>query len=772
MPEEPLVSVVMPMHDAASFVPDARRQVQALVGPTIEVVVVDDGFSEATSRLVDEWAADDPRVRIVRGFESKGVSQARNAGLAAASGRYVWFADCDDRWSPRILDVMVAAARDHDADVVVCGADSLRADGGPGSVLPRYESAEVLTADDAMRALLSWRIRGNLWNKLVDRRLYEGVSFPDVATREDLAVLCDVMVSARKVVLVEDVLYTYILHPRSLMGRTAVDPADLMTVLDRVESAAARMSDRDGIDADLQAFAFREVYLPVLRTAAGRSEPSPEEREIYAEVKGRVGVGSAVGVARHGEGVSAFATLLAARAPKAFTLLAPPRPAGPSEPQPGLETMESGLESEWPTGAVEDLAEPPRDGPAPGSEWRRRSVTLGDQVLSSISNVLAVVLVARVLSAGDFGVFSLSYSILTLVLAMSRSYFGTRVSLSERDDHAHQLTRDLLGALTLLTPFIVVAVLVVSWGVSGFTRNPVLLVVALATPVVLLQDITRFGAVASGRPWASFASDGVWVAFMLVPFALGDRLPAVVIMLLWLLAAVAALVVALVLLRATPDLRGGVVQLRTRHAVGEANTWVATVGVLGGLWVLFIASVAISTAASGSLRGASTIMGPLNVLLAFTSIGLTPMLVRRPRAFDIRFSLAVLVVLPVIAVVWGGILLVLPESFGTWLFGASWTGIHHVLPVTIVEYVFVCGTAAAFISLRVRGQAQDLKRMRVITGTFMFVVVPLVGFATHNVLGIAAVAAVSALLSMSVSWYWLLRARHQFESQTGSVATA
>ena len=48
---------------------------------------------------------------------------------------------------------------------------------------------------------------------------------PDVATREDLAVLCDVMVSARKVVLVEDVLYTYILHPRSLMGRTAVDPA-------------------------------------------------------------------------------------------------------------------------------------------------------------------------------------------------------------------------------------------------------------------------------------------------------------------------------------------------------------------------------------------------------------------------------------------------------------------------------------------------------------------------------------------------------------------
>jgi len=74
--------------------------------------------------------------------------------------------------------------------------------------------------------------------------------------------------------------------------------------------------------------------------------------------------------------------------------------------------------------------------------------------------------------------------------------------------------------------------------------------------------------------------------------------------------------------------------------------------------------------------------------------------------------------------------------------------------------------------LRVRGQAQDLKRMRVITGTFMFVVVPVVGFATHNVLGIAAVSAASAFISMAVSWYWLLRARHQFESYTSTEATA
>jgi O-antigen/teichoic acid export membrane protein len=243
-------------------------------------------------------------------------------------------------------------------------------------------------------------------------------------------------------------------------------------------------------------------------------------------------------------------------------------------------------------------------------------VTLGDQVLSSVSNVLAVILVARAVSAEDFGTFALGYSVMTFVLALTRSYFGIRVSLNTDRVHARAHSRDLVGAIAILAPAMMVVVFVVSRLAAGSgAAVGVLLIVAIATPVVCMQDVLRFGAVASGHPKAAVWSDGIWVVLMLVPFALGTRLDPAQVMTLWLFAALAALAVALLSLRILPDLRGGWRELKTRHAVGEATTWSSVIGSLGALWILFVASAAISPVASGSLRGAATTMP--NVLLAY-----------------------------------------------------------------------------------------------------------------------------------------------------------
>jgi hypothetical protein len=146
----------------------------------------------------------------------------------------------------------------------------------------------------------------------------------------------------------------------------------------------------------------------------------------------------------------------------------------------------------------------------------------------------------------------------------------------------------------------------------------VAMVVAVAAPLVCLQDLLRYTAVAVERPVVALVSDTVWAAVMAVP-ALGlIRLAGAQVMAVWLGAATLALVVAAVPLRIRPSLvKGWRLLLRERHAVGTSMT-IGAVAVAGASLVIAAATAHfLSTASAGSLRGASTAMGPLNVLVAF-----------------------------------------------------------------------------------------------------------------------------------------------------------
>ncbi|HVV48376.1 MAG TPA: glycosyltransferase [Polyangia bacterium] len=100
------VSVVIPTYNRAALVGGAVESVLAQSYPRCHAVVVDDGSTDDTARVLARYA-DNPRVRVLR-QPNRGVAAARNAGLAAAEGAYVAFLDSDDRWYPWKLSVQVA----------------------------------------------------------------------------------------------------------------------------------------------------------------------------------------------------------------------------------------------------------------------------------------------------------------------------------------------------------------------------------------------------------------------------------------------------------------------------------------------------------------------------------------------------------------------------------------------------------------------------------------------------------------------------------------
>ena len=129
----------------------------------------------------------------------------------------------------------------------------------------------------------------------------------------------------------------------------------------------------------------------------------------------------------------------------------------------------------------------------------------------------------------------------------------------------HGAARSICGSLAWLALPLVVFVLGLGTLVTGGGSAELVIVVALATPVVCVQDALRFAAVAGGRPGAALASDALWALVLIALWPAAGRLSGGFVLWMWLAAAGLALAVLVVMLRVLPDLRAGWHGLRERH---------------------------------------------------------------------------------------------------------------------------------------------------------------------------------------------------------------
>ena len=126
-----LVSVVMPLYNGERFL---RRPVESVLAQThadLELVVVADGSTDAGADLVAEYAARDPRVRLVREGRNGGVAAARNRAIELARGRYVAFLDSDDWWHADKLRLQLEALDARGAAIAYAGYQRVAEDGSP-----------------------------------------------------------------------------------------------------------------------------------------------------------------------------------------------------------------------------------------------------------------------------------------------------------------------------------------------------------------------------------------------------------------------------------------------------------------------------------------------------------------------------------------------------------------------------------------------------------------------------------------------------------------
>lgn len=125
---QPVVSVIVPVYNAGAFL---RRTLDCICGQTlreIEIILVDDGSTDDSVRIQQEYAAQDSRIILLQ-QKHEYAGAARNKGMAIARGKYLSFLDADDLFAPSMLEQMVQRAEEESADVVVCRCDIFYTEG-------------------------------------------------------------------------------------------------------------------------------------------------------------------------------------------------------------------------------------------------------------------------------------------------------------------------------------------------------------------------------------------------------------------------------------------------------------------------------------------------------------------------------------------------------------------------------------------------------------------------------------------------------------------
>jgi O-antigen/teichoic acid export membrane protein len=378
-----------------------------------------------------------------------------------------------------------------------------------------------------------------------------------------------------------------------------------------------------------------------------------------------------------------------------------------------------------------------------------------DQVLSGLSNFITVALIARALDAAHFGTFVIGYALLTTVLSLVRARWGTQLSLAGGGAPTLDLLRRLAGLALVATPVLIAVVFVPALVVTRGDDWTTLLLVAAAVPLVCLQDLSRYAAIAMGRPAVAVASDGLWVLLVAVGWTLG--LAAVPALLTWVGAAFLATIVGLAGLRVRPRFAEVRATLGHRHATGEVLAAGAVMTSLASFAALGAASLLVGRAAAGALRGASSLMAPVNTVFAFASIALLPVWHRRDRGGDLTFCARLSLLVVGAPAAWSVVLLLLPDAVGQAVLGDTWSGARSVLVWTAVEYAALGIAVAPEIGLQAREAARPLLRLQVLY-SLLVVVGGIVGaVVADEAWVVAAGLAVASTLSAVFTWVAFVR---------------
>lgn len=202
-----MLSLIIPIYNASTYLAFSLESLLSQPFQDFELILVDDGSTDASPSICDEYAAKDERIRVLHEPHS-GVANSRQVGLEAAKGMYILYVDADDQVDPCMIADMYQVAVDQEADMVLCDYRELTHEGE----VYRKQEPTALDGVAVLEDILDGKLYGALWNKMMRREwlLQTKASFPlELTMREDLIFLSLCLPYASKIAYIPKAYYGY-----------------------------------------------------------------------------------------------------------------------------------------------------------------------------------------------------------------------------------------------------------------------------------------------------------------------------------------------------------------------------------------------------------------------------------------------------------------------------------------------------------------------------------------------------------------------------------
>lgn len=220
----PKVSIIIPIYNTEKYLYKCLESVTDQTLSDIEIICVNDGSTDGSLQIMQEFASKDSRIKIVQ-KENGGLVSARKAGVEAATGEYIGYVDSDDYIEPDMYERMYQTAREQQVDMVTCG---YFLEGNYTTT--HFDTVDSgLYADDKMEYLREHSIyrmekketglRGALWCKLYRREILKKVQLEvpeSISIAEDKVCLLHYLLHCKSVYVMKEAFYHWCIHGESM----------------------------------------------------------------------------------------------------------------------------------------------------------------------------------------------------------------------------------------------------------------------------------------------------------------------------------------------------------------------------------------------------------------------------------------------------------------------------------------------------------------------------------------------------------------------------
>lgn len=182
-----LITVIIPVYNVLPYLNKCIESVLYQTYSNLEIIVIDDGSTDGSEKVCDEYASLDNRISVIH-QSNQGLSVARNVGLDKATGDWVAFVDSDDFLSLNMYESMLNTAHNYNVEVVSCSFNKVF----DGSIIESSNNGNVVDVTlfdypEVLKGLVTQEIiRFEVWNKLWKRNLVESIRFIPNQVSEDV----------------------------------------------------------------------------------------------------------------------------------------------------------------------------------------------------------------------------------------------------------------------------------------------------------------------------------------------------------------------------------------------------------------------------------------------------------------------------------------------------------------------------------------------------------------------------------------------------------